>query len=170
MATGKTKSSSRYHYAYHRKGPLSFHPCYLTSITAIIGVIKRIWLHKSGFRSLPVSPELGNGGNAGEWILSLGRLAGVRADARRVCRSWIMALQKSAKVEHGGLSPWWKEHGSLSRLRFPRRKVFQRLFFFNCQRMKSVHVPPRSLIFFNDFLKQISCFISSSILLSYYRG
>ena len=129
MAAAKNKSSLKIHYAYHREGPLSFHPCYLTSITAIIGVIKRIWLHKSGFRSLPVSRELGNGGNTVERILSLGRLAGVRADARRVCSRWIMALQKSTEVEHGRLSPRWKEYGSLPGICFPRRKVSPSLIF-----------------------------------------
>lgn len=129
MVAAKTKSSLKIHYAYHREGPLSFHPCYLTSITAIIGVIKRIWLHKSGFRWLPVSRELGNGGNTVERILPLGRLAGVRADARRVCSRWIMALQKSTEVEHGRLSPRGKEYGSPPRICFPRRKVSPSLIF-----------------------------------------
>lgn len=99
----------------------------MTSIAAIIGVIKQIWLRKSGFRpGSRFSGEL-DGGNVGKRILSLGRLAGVRGDARRVCRRRIMALQKSAEVEHGRLSPRRKEPGSLPGVCFPRGKVLHSL-------------------------------------------
>lgn len=118
---------------------LSFHMCYLTSITSIIGVIKQIWLHKSGFCSFPASRNQ-NAGNTGEGIFSLGRLAGVRADASRICRRRIMALQASAEVEHGRLSLRRKEYGSVSRVRFPHCQVVSTLNLSNCHWIKSSEI------------------------------
>lgn len=54
----------------------------------------------------------------------MGRLAGVRVDARRICCRRIMALQGSTEVEHGRLSLRRKEHDPFTRLRFSRCQVF----------------------------------------------
>lgn len=61
--------------------------------------------------------------DVGKGILPLDRLAGVCAYAPRVCRSRLMALQESAKVEYARLPARRKELRAFSRVRLSRCQV-----------------------------------------------